>query len=67
MKIDRLREVIKRYPKEYAEGYNACRRAEGDATFLPYLNPYTHERRIAWTRGWGDRKLEELHKKEDTL
>ena len=64
MKIDRLRNVIKRFPKEYAEGYNACKRAKGNTK--KYCNPYTSERRIAWARGWGDRQSEELHKKEVT-
>jgi len=58
VKIDRLKDIIKRYPNEYAEGYNACKYAKSN--YKKYNNPYTSERRIAWARGWGDRLTEEM-------
>ena len=60
MKIDKLKDVIKRYPAIYANGYTACKRHNGN--ILYYLPPYLpgDDRRTAWTRGWGDRQTEEM-------
>ena len=58
MKIDRLRNVIKRFPKEYAAGYSLCKKHHGSMYY--YNPPYSpgDDRRTAWARGWGDRQTE---------
>ena len=67
MKIDALKDIIKRYPKEYAAGYAMCKKHNGDIRYYrPMGSPNEEhriawEKRIAWTRGWGDRQSEGLH------